>query len=304
MALLFKNLVKMNRRLAIIIVNWNQRALTSACIDSLKGELSKGDEIILVDNGSEESERPSKLKQSQLQILQSDSNLGFTGGNNLGLKLAIEQGFKWVMLLNNDTEVEKGCIEYLVKEVQRGDRVGAVQPVINWMHDKDAPWSLGGTYNRFTGLTATLRKGVPNDRVSRAWLTGCAVMIPVSVLKHVGLLDERYFAYFEDVDLSFRIREAGYQLFLAPSFKVYHHAGASGKSKIKTKEGFLTPILHRYNIRNHIYLVRTHAKWYSFPSIICVQTIKISLYISYFLLKGRFKKLRAVLIGIKEGVTG
>jgi GT2 family glycosyltransferase len=294
----------MKNRLAIIIVNWNQRTLTEACLSSVMPQLAKEDHIVLVDNGSKAAERPEAKADLQLTMIQSEENLGFTGGNNLGIQWAMDRQFAYLLLLNNDTEIEAGCVEKLLNSFLNTKHLGAVQPAIYWMHDKNKPWSLGGTFNKLTGMTRTILQPIPDEPVPREWLTGCAMMIPVEVLKIVGLLDERYFAYYEDVDLSFRIRNAGFQLLLVPQASVYHHAGASGKSRKKNKEGYLSPILHTYQIRNHLFLLRRHIEGVWLLPVMFFQLIKLTGYFVYFLIRFRFQKFRAVAKGLRDGLWG
>jgi hypothetical protein len=134
------------------------------------------------------------------------------------------------------------------------------------------------------------------------WLTGCAFMVRTDILQQIGLLKEEFFIYYEDVDLSFRIRKAGFELGYEPASVIYHIAGMSHKSKVKGPEGFLNPKVHYLNARNRLWILKQHTRKGFVPTVIVYQTgyyIAVSL---YFILRGRFTKLGAWLKGIRDGL--
>lgn len=123
-----------------------------------------------------------------------------------------------------------------------------------------------------------------------------------SAIEKIGLLDDTYFAYHEDVDWSLRMKKAGMNLAVVPQSRIYHVAGASSKSKKSGKEGFLDPKVHYLNVRNQFFQLRKYA---SFPYALTAwpyHTTKIVGYMGYFIIKGRWGKLNAIIKGVKEGV--
>jgi len=268
-------------------------------------------DVIVVDNGStDESGDRLEAEFPEVIMIKSSSNTGFTGGNNLGFQYALAQGYTYAMMLNNDVEVESDFLEPLVYALDENKGLGAVQPLIYFHHDKEVIWNAGSVRNSWTGETITLDYNVRDSGLERRWirknvdwLTGCAFMVRTDVLKQIGLLKEEFFIYYEDVDLSFRIRKAGFSLGYEPSSVIYHIAGMSHKSKEKGPEGFLNPKVHYLNARNRLWILKQYTRKGFIPTVIIYQAgyyIAVSL---YFILRGRFTKLGAWLRGIKDGLV-
>jgi GT2 family glycosyltransferase len=294
-----------NKKLAIIIVNWNQFNLTHDCIISLKNCDYGNFKIILVDNASEDKSGIKLInKFPDVVFIQNKKNLGFTGANNIGIKYAINHSFKFVMLLNNDTEVDKNFISPLINKLSNNSNVGAVQPVITNWHNRNRIWNFGGKINKFTGQVQTINKGKKIDQINlkdeTEWISGCCFVIKSEIIEKVGKLDNSYFVYFEDVDWSVRIVQAGYKLELEPKSLIYHHEGASWKNKKKSREGSISPYTHYLNIRNHIYFILKFKHKFNPIGVLLYQIIKIGGYSLYFLMRFRFLKLKMVWKGLMD----
>lgn len=290
---------------AIILLNWNGFDYTKACLESLR-EITYSDcQMILVDNGSTDGslERLQALFP-EVVFLHTPLNLGFTGGNNLGMEYASKLGYSYILLLNNDTLVEKDFLAPLVEHLDASPTVAAVQPLIYYVHDQKKLWNAGGNYRKWLGDSPTsylirdFNRPYPTD-----WITGCALLIKASVIQQVGMLDAAYFAYHEDVDWSLRMKKAGMTLAVVPQSRIYHVAGASSTSKESGKEGFLDSKIHYLNVRNQFFQLRKYAV---FPYALTAwpyQLAKMSGYVGYFILRGRWSKLKAVFTGVKEGLA-
>ncbi len=291
---------------AIILVNWNGLAYTLECIESLRAVSHRSLKIIVVDNGSEPSQVDPLKEIDTIHLIENGENLGFTGGNNVGIQYAIDQGFDLIMLLNNDTLVEPNFLDPLVAVLQK-EETGAVQPKILQMDSKHI-WSLGGKFNTAFGKAKTIGAGKEDLLVQSAkaynvdWLTGCCLFVKTSVFKEIGLLDNKYFALCEDVDWSLRAKEAGYVLKVVPSAVIYHHESASDKSKVRTTEGYRSPFRQYLNVRNHLYLVRKFVPWYFKPLAFCYYAIRSAIFACYYLLRNRPNKLRMTLKGFRDGI--
>lgn len=290
--------------LAIILLNWNGYEFTRACLESLQLLDYPDFEIIVVDNGSTDGS-VGKLETlfKGIIFLTSSENLGFTGGNNLGIRYALKHGFQNVLLLNNDTIVEKNFVKPLIRHLQATPSCAAVQPLIYYLHDQQGIWNAGGRYKKWLGKSETsyvIRD--PENPYPTDWITGCAFMIKSSVIKKVGLLDTAYFAYYEDVDWSLRIKAAGMELAVVPQSVIYHEAGASSKSKVAGKEGFLDAKVHFLNVRNQLFQLRKHVV-FPYGCVAWPYTfVKIAGYAAYFVIRQRWGKLNAIGRGIKEGL--
>lgn len=295
-----------NPSVAIILVNWNGYLFTKACIKSLEKIEYNAFQIILVDNGSENFEGQ-KLKKEfpEIELIENGKNLGFAGGNNVGIRRALEDGFSYVMLLNNDTEVEPNFLEEMISKFQSNPKLGMVQPLIFFLHDRNKIWSAGGRWNSFLGRAITVgdRKMIKSIDLKDSeidWATGCCILISKEALEQIGLLNEQYFTYFEDVDWSLRLKDKGYKIELASAAKIYHEAGAS--SKKKHSEGTLSASVFYFHVRNQFFLLRDHLSGIPFCAGLGYHGIRFFTWMVYFCFRGRFQKLKAVARGIHHGL--
>ena len=293
---------------AILIVNWESYDYTRSCLLSLSSCLNKDFQIIVVDNGSTDGSGQQLFAEFQQSctFLFSDSNLGFTGGNNHGIKWALERAFDYFLLLNNDTEVNPDFLDVMLKEFSLNPNVGAVQPMILFMDDPKRIWSAGGKWIPSLGRAITLGdRIVLSDYVIQKkkldWATGCCLMISREALEKTGKLNDHYFAYFEDVEWSLRCVEAGYEIALAEKAMIYHVAG--GSSKKANDEGTLSPRVFYYHVRNQLFLIRKQVKGAWKIAAFTYHLLRFSLWAFYFTVRLRFKKLKSVLRGIIEGLS-
>jgi GT2 family glycosyltransferase len=310
----------MPKKLAIILVNWNSYALTDDTLQSLYKTSYKDYDIICVDNAStDDSLNQLKKNHADIIILTCDQNTGFTGGNNKGMQYALAHGYAYTLLLNNDVAVESDFLEPLVQALDANENLGAVQPLIYFHHDRTLIWNAGSRYNKWLGVTKTIgynkkdaqhtyryqnqgdtKNNQPIQNI--AWITGCAFMARTEILKKVGLLYEPFFIYYEDVDLSFRIQQQGYDLGYTPASVIYHIAGMSHKSSKKTAEGYVSPKVHYLNARNHIWLLKKYTNLLHAPTVIIYQSLYYLSVTAYFILRGRWQKIKALYKGIGEGL--
>lgn len=297
------------KSVAILVVNWNGLAYTKVCIKSLRKINYPNFEIILVDNSSIAPEGEElKREFPEIHLIQASSNLGFTGGNNLGIRYALNRGVDYILLLNNDTEVEPDFLDGLVSFLDTHPEYAAVQPKIRFALDKNLIWNAGGGY--FQPLEMSWSIGIGQKDIGQydlardvPWITGCAILVKSEAILEAGMLDDAFFAYYEDVEWSIRLRKKGYKLFYFPQSVIYHVAGASSTQE-KTKEGKVSPFVHYLRTRNHLYLIRKHGTPFSFLLSLGYQSLKNSAFVVFLLLRGRIEKAKAILSGHKMGLTG
>ncbi|MFM1962343.1 MAG: hypothetical protein RLZZ172_1188 [Bacteroidota bacterium] len=293
------------KKLAIIIINWNSLELTSETLQALQHCSFRDFDVILVDNGSSDGSGEILRQRFQETIhLASPVNIGFTGGNNLGMQYALDKGYPYIMLLNNDVDVNTDFLEPLISRMDADPQIGAIQPLIMFHHNRELVWNAGGKYMNWIGVSKTLT--IPPESTSfrqTDWITGCAFMIKAEVLREVGLLEEKYFIYHEDVDLSLRIRTAGYSLYIEPDSVIYHIAGMSQKTKTKGKEGFVSPKVHYLNARNRIWTIRKYTKPFEWPTVFIYQFLYMLTVSLYFILRGRHEKMKSWWLGIRHGLA-
>ena len=295
-------------KIAIIIINWNTYQLTYNCLKSLELCTYKNKTIFFVDNGSNDGSGDKiALEFPEINCINNQKNEGFTGANNKALKVILKQNFDYVLLLNNDTEVKPDFLSLMQASMDSDNNLAATQPLILDFPNKNIIWNAGGSFNTFFGLSKTRYKGMiykPNLKIETLteWISGCCILVKIAVIKEVGLLDNRFFAYFEDVDWSIRMTNLGYKLGVVPKSIIYHHSSGSTKRNNTTNEGNLSPYAHYLNVRNHIYLIKKHNFLFNSVGSWIYQIIKITSYSTYFILRGRFSKFKIVWCGLFDGI--
>ncbi|WP_438946850.1 glycosyltransferase family 2 protein [Sediminibacterium sp.] len=300
----------MQPAVAIILINWKSLEVTSDCIVSLKGIQYANYSIVVVDNGSADgSGRALKQLHPEIILIESATNLGFAGGNNLGFRYALEHAYDYTIMLNNDTFVEPDFLHHLVDYMEAHPEVGAIQPRIHFNHDRSLVWNGGSYYAKWWGYFYTKGENkLPNPEhliiKEVDWITGCAFLLKTSTLEKTGLLAENFFMYSEDVDLSFRIKALGLTLMYHGDSVIYHIAGQSNKSKTKGKEGFVHPNVHYMNQRNRIWVLKKYTPWYCIPTVLAYNLVYLLGVLAYFLVRRRFSKFKIVLKAIKDGLIG
>jgi GT2 family glycosyltransferase len=296
----------MHKPVALILLNWNTPTHTINCISSLKQYCDKQVfDIIVTDNGS--TDQSLSLLQAQfsdLIYIENNENLGFAEGNNRALNYSIEKGYTYSLVMNTDTLVDEDIVAKLYAHLNDYPKAAAVQPAIYWMHDKAKIWNGKGCFSQVLGLIYSDKK-VPSYNDSKTfeiakWVTGCCMLIRNDMLKKSGLFNRQFFLYYEDVELSFRLRGLGYELHYLPSCKMYHEAGVS--AKIEKKEGFLSPVIHYYLSRNRLWFLRKYGSPFYYPIYIIGSTLYYTSLLIYFKLRRRNEKAALLIKGLKEGL--
>lgn len=234
-----------NCSVAIIILNWNGKEDTLECLESVFRLDYPNFEVIVVDNGSSDgSVEAVRDAYPQATLIENGANLGFSGGNNVGIRYALERGAEYVWLLNNDTTVEPDSLRSLVACAEAHPKVGMLSPVIYYYDEPEAVWFAGGVIDWRTGRTNHLC--VPGafsaaDSEER-YICGCAILIKRKTIERIGVLDERFSpAFYEDTDWSVRCVEKGFQLAIAKDAKIFHKGSVStGGSRSKRYRNLLT----------------------------------------------------------------
>ena len=295
----------MQKPVALLLLNWNTPKYTSDCITSLLRHCdTQLFDIIVADNGSsDQSLEKLTIQFPEITFLDNKENLGFAEGNNRALIYSINKGYRYSLVVNNDTTVDEDLITGLTAHLNDHPEAAAVQPAIYWMHNKTEIWNGKGCYNPLFGKVYS-NKAIPSGTTgfSKAkWLTGCCMLVRNDVLQQTGLFNKQFFLYDEDVELSFRIRAAGHELHYLPQSKLYHEAGASGQLATKEKEGTLSPVIHYYVSRNRIWFLRRFGNPVFYPLMFLYYSLYYTGVFSYFLIRGRRKKASLLLNGLKDG---
>ena len=245
---------------SFITVNYDHPEVTLDLLSTLRKITYPNIEIIVVDNASPKDD-PSILKRSfpEINFIQSPVNLGFAGGNNLGIRQA--RG-KYLFFINNDTEVEPGFLEPLVAKCESDPTIGAVSPKIKFYAHPDTIQFCGqAPMNHYTMRSHGIGHGVvDNGQFEEDSLThfvhGAAMMVPRSVIVKVGLMPECYFLYYEELDWCASIKRAGYHLWYVHNSTILH------KESIST--GKMSPFKTYYMNRSRLLYLRRNVKGVTF----------------------------------------
>ncbi|SPP99894.1 Glycosyltransferase [Candidatus Sulfobium mesophilum] len=253
----------------IVVLNWNGWRDTLACVESCLRLTWPNFRMVIVDNGStDDSEDYLRRKLNDVEVIQSGSNLGFAGGNNVGIRHALNSSADYVWLLNNDAVADPGALTGLVEAMEREASVGIAGSKIYYYDEPRKIWFAGGMWEkgrlrlRHRGADM-IDEGQFDEMCEVGSVSGCSMLVRSSAIRDIGLMEEGYFLYWEDVEWCARAREKGYKILFAPGSRIWHKASSSaGKSSFSqyyysTRNGFfflqrhdplLLPVFAAYNM--------------------------------------------------------
>jgi GT2 family glycosyltransferase len=241
------------KSVAVVILNWNGKKFLEQFLGTVVIRTPEAD-IIVADNGStDDSLQYIRDYHSQVQIIEIGENKGFTGGYNFALQQIQNQ---YAVLLNSDIEVTENWLTPLLETIKSNENIAAVQPKIKAWHQKDTFEYAGaaGGYLDFLGypfcrgrIFENLEKDLQqyNDTIPIFWATGACLLVNLSIYKKLGGLDEDFFAHMEEIDLCWRLKNNGYQVYYCGQSEVYHVGGGtlSKSNPRKTYLNFLNSLL-------------------------------------------------------------
>lgn len=273
----------------VVLLNWCRWPDTIECLRSLKKSNYLNLHVLVVDNASSD-DSVSRIGEiyPDVHIIQNKTNLGFGGGCNVGIKYALAQGAEYIWLLNNDTKVSEDALVSMVDLACGDSKHGAVGSVLYYM---DTPSQVqawgGGQVNLWTGLSRHFHRHVENGELD--YLTAASILLRREAILDVGLFDEKkFFMYWEDVDLCFRLRRRGWKLAVAPNAHVWHKESASLRDK--------KPLLDHYFTTSAVRFYKRHA-----PLPVVPITLTTFSRILKRIIKGEWSRVRAVWAGVRAG---
>lgn len=214
-----------------IVLNWNGLADTRECLNSLRAAEYDNNRILVVDNGSKADEATTLAREygDMIEVIRLPENRGFAGGMNAGIRRALELAPDYVLLLNNDVIVEPSFLAKLVEQARRLPKLAAANPKTYFYSEPRKIYSTGGRVSLWRGVARQVGRGQEDrgqfEKVARRdYADGMCMLIPRSAIEKVGLLDEQYFAYWEETDWCWRAREAGLRCYYVPQSRIWHKA--------------------------------------------------------------------------------
>jgi len=242
----------------IVLLVWNGWGDTEDCLRSLLPVYDDGIRVLVVDNGSTDG-TPGNVRRlfPHFEVLENGTNLGFPAGNNAGIRRALAAGAEYVILLNNDTIVDRSFAKELVAAAKRNPSAGMVSSLI-FFHDRPTViWFAGGDISTWTGRS----RHAGYLQADRGQFTGdvpihrpcaCSLLVTRRFLETVGFLREDLFLYGEEIDWMLRARRLGFPCILAPRSKVWHKVSSSTKASPR-------PMFLYYSTRNMLSVLRDQA---------------------------------------------
>jgi GT2 family glycosyltransferase len=289
-------------KVAIVILNWNDGAATLACLKALRSTAYPNYDVIVVDNGSVDGSLPPLGDAGPFDLVINPTNLGYTGGVNVGIARALESGADYIWLLNSDAITQPDVLSHLVATAEADQRIGLVSPVF---HDPDQPARAEFCVGRFDPVSRSVSQ-TSDPVTTAAWqqnspaqivVLGTALLIRRRLVETIGLFDRAFFAYVEDVDYCLRAQAAGFRIVVVPQAVVFHKF----KQPVQNP-GDVPAYLHYFMTRNYLLL------WRKLPRPVLMRKA------TFWFLHQRLRQIsrmrdiqpavEAVLAGLWDGVRG
>lgn len=296
------------KSLIIIVLNWNNAHVTLACLESLVRVAVPVDQIMVVDNGStDKSVERIRASFPDIKVLETGVNLGYAGGNNSGVQRALANGFEHICILNNDVVVEPDFLTPMLAVFDAQPDVGIVTPLVAARAGNgDQVWALGVAIDHRTASVIRLHANEPvvfwrgHAPFEVEIASGAAMLVRREVFERVGLLDEDFFLYYEEVDWCLAVRRAGFRIMAAPAAVVWH--------KVSTSLDRQSPVLDYYMTRNHLRLINRHWRgWrrrYLWGRSVTRQLLAIAAYTAKPHGGARTPNRNARLLALRDALTG
>ena len=286
-------------RILAIILNWRQAVVTLECVQALQAMREPLLDILVIDNGSaDDSLTLLEEQQKGFRLLPLAKNLGFAAGNNQGLRLALDEGYDYALMVNNDAFAAPDMLAHLVAET--ASDIALLSPKIYYEADPERIWFAN---SRMHPLTLDLRDTGQGQLDGSRWaasrdvdyLLGTCLLANLPLVREVGLLDERYFFYFEDLDWSIRLRQAGYRLRLVADAHLAHRVGLSTGGQEDS------PLRRYYLAYSSVIFWRRHAHLGRPLLIFTFRLLSAIKMVTRLTLSGRREAATAYLRGLRHG---
>lgn len=270
-----------------IVVNWNRADDTIDCLTALKHSIYPDLTVVVVDNGStDDSVSRINVAHPDILLLKSEENLGFAGGNNIGIRYALAHGADYVWLLNNDTKPDPEALSALAAKAKSDRQIGAVASICYYANAPSTVQAWGGSrvnlWIGYSGLSL-----IPRDDDWFDSLNGTSILIKRSALEDVGLLDEGFFLYWEDTEFCLRLRKKGWRIAAARDSRVLHKVRAStGGNKIW---------LDRLDTASSLRVLKLHS-----PAPALASFLFLCIRVTRRMVRLEFARCRSVWQGVRE----
>lgn len=283
-----------------IILNYNNYSDTIETIESVLSLEYDANSVLLVENSSDKAIiRKIRIQFPDLAIIENKKNLGYAGGNNIGIQKAIASGADYIFLLNNDVRLEKDVLNKCVSAMEKSPGCAACQPMIVTFENKEIIWSAGtqlyfGYPRLFLKGTKIQKNGI---KTSPFGLVGCAILFRRSALQQTGLFDESLFLLHEETDWCIRAKKMNFSLLIISNALVCH--------KISTTIGMFSKMYLYYIGRNWLLVGKKNFSFFSYLYVLVTEfLIRFPYYLYHVTKKGQIGMMKFYLKGIFDGILG
>ncbi len=286
-----------------VVVNWNGRDVLEPCLRTLLASSYSNLSVLVVDNASSDgSAQFVRDEFPSVRVAEQSSNLGFAAGVNAGLEYTLDEGADYVLLLNNDIELDGNAVSALVEAALAHPKSAFVGPMIYYADRPSVIWSAGGAVSFWTGNIrhVGLREEDAGQYVGVMevdYVTACAVLASAEAVRTVGPMDEGYYMYNEDTDWCVRARDAGFDVLFAPSARIWHKVSMSSG-------GGLTPFKIYHRLRSTLRFFSLHARPYHWFGIVPLTVVRTIGFAVRELVRGRGANVAAIVRSLWDSMTG
>jgi GT2 family glycosyltransferase len=287
-------------RVCTVVLNYNDLINTIETLKSVSALTYKNNTLLLVENSTEKKIiEKIRSRFPSLEIIENESNKGYAGGNNVGMRKAIEMGADYIFLLNNDVVLEEDVIEKLTSAMDCSPKCAACQPLVAYFHDNDITWSAGT--EMYFGYPRLFQRGRKLQRDGAKeppfGLVGCALFLRASALEKIGLFDESLFLMQEETDWCIRAMKMGYHLLVVSDAVVYH--------KVSETLGLFSKTYLYYVGRNWLLVGKKHYKWRVYGYILLTEVAtRVPYYLYRLARKGQIGMIKFYFLGLMDGLRG
>jgi GT2 family glycosyltransferase len=286
-------------KVGLIILNWNNWRDSIKCIEGVRHCTYSHVEIWVVDNGSQDESIAQLSRIEDIHLISLGKNIGFAGGNNVGIRAALEKGCEYILLLNNDTECNDHFIEPLLEPLQRDSLAVVSCPKILYKEPPQTIWYAGGKFRQPRIIGELVGMGQPDQEKYNLmgktdFAVGTCMLIKRDVFDRIGFLDERFFFYHEDVDFCYRANKAGYSIWYQPESVIIHRVSSSTENQHE-KRVFL------YEQARTVFLI-THIRGFKIPIVIIMEIARFLRIVIHGMMHHQNRLTKSYLAGTLTGI--
>lgn len=252
--------IQTHPKVAVIILHLKEIPCLVDCVVSLNKITYQNFSIIIAHNGPESTallDALAPISRYIIKVIDMETNIGFTGANNVGIRYALQDGAEYILLLNDDTEVAPDFLTKLIDVAESRPDAGMLGPKIYYFDRPDKIWFAGARFNLETCMVTTTgfdqvvecKNPAP---IESDYITGCALLVKRNAIEKIGLLDERIFIYNEDLDWGLRLIKAGFRNLVVPDARIWHKVSI-------TVGGLDSPFTIYHKTRSRLLMAKLYA---------------------------------------------